>query len=224
MSSSGLPLPYYQDDAVTIYHGDCRELMPSLTANLVLTDAPYNADFNYGEGTDDSRVWVDYGLWLGERVRLMERASTGPVLMFVSVRGALGLTRIHPPHWVGAWTRPTAGNPAGDNRGTLILPTWEPCLFYGDMTAVKCALSDVWRTEKLAERNGHPCPKPVSLIRQILDKIPGETVLDPFMGSGTTLRAAKDGGRKAIGIDIEEKFCEIAALRCAQEVLDLEAA
>jgi site-specific DNA-methyltransferase (adenine-specific) len=71
------------------------------------------------------------------------------------------------------------------------------------------------------EKNGHPCPKPLKAWRRLLNNIsqPEQTVLDPFMGSGTTLRTAKDLGRKAIGIEIEERYCEIAAKRLAQDVL-----
>jgi site-specific DNA-methyltransferase (adenine-specific) len=67
----------------------------------------------------------------------------------------------------------------------------------------------------------HVTEKPEKLLRDLLSVAPDGAVLDPFMGSGTTLRAAKDLGRKAIGIEIEERYCEIAAQRCAQEVLDL---
>jgi site-specific DNA-methyltransferase (adenine-specific) len=72
-----------------------------------------------------------------------------------------------------------------------------------------------------AQANGHPCPKPIGVWKWVLDRISrqGESIVDPFMGSGTTLRAAKDLGRKAIGIEIEAEYCEIAARICAQEVL-----
>jgi site-specific DNA-methyltransferase (adenine-specific) len=70
-----------------------------------------------------------------------------------------------------------------------------------------------------AQKNGHPCPKPIKTWTRLLERVsrPNELIVDPFMGSGTTLRAAKDTGRRAIGIEIEEKYCEIAANRMAQE-------
>ena len=70
--------------------------------------------------------------------------------------------------------------------------------------------------------NGHPCPKPITLYKKLLNIMPVGIVIDPMMGSGTTLRAAKDCGRAAIGIDLSERYCEIAAKRLAQEVLPLE--
>jgi site-specific DNA-methyltransferase (adenine-specific) len=69
----------------------------------------------------------------------------------------------------------------------------------------------------------HPSPKPYDAMRWLVSRLPGEVVLDPFMGSGTTLRAAKDLGRKAIGIEIEERYCEIAAQRMSQSVMAFDA-
>lgn len=82
----------------------------------------------------------------------------------------------------------------------------------------KDAPSDVWDFRKV-QAPVHSCEKPEALLRRCVEFSGGELILDPLMGSGTTLRAAKDLGRKAIGIEIEERYCEIAANRLRQEVL-----
>jgi site-specific DNA-methyltransferase (adenine-specific) len=84
-------------------------------------------------------------------------------------------------------------------------------------------MSDVWRLGMETKDLGHPAPFPVSLPMKALMATGAQTVLDPFCGSGSTLRAAKDLGRRAVGIELEERFCEIAAKRLAQGVLDLAA-
>lgn len=95
-------------------------------------------------------------------------------------------------------------------------------LFYGtDPSLQNGARHTVLRSSAIAEKNGHPAPKPIEWMKWLVGRTSreGETILDPFMGSGTTIRAAKDLGRKAIGIEIEERYCEIAANRLRQEVL-----
>ena len=225
--------PYYQDDAVTIYHGDCREVIPVVGADAVITDPPYGCGVPYGPSYDDSRS--DYWPWLQERIALMRRAA--PVVAFTHCVPALA--RLDGWDWIGVWNK---GRAYGARIGNSpLIAGWEPIFFYGVhgigvdgkglpdvLTVAPARAGNVMEgrvgREKWADGTivAHPVPKPTALYVQLIEALcPKGTVLDPFMGSGTTLRAAKDLGRKAIGIEIEERYCEIAAKRCAQEVLDL---
>ncbi len=114
-------------------------------------------------------------------------------------------------------------NPSSTGWTQWGLNSISPILYYGKdpRCGKKGTTSTGMQVNEASEKNGHPCPKPYRAWAWLLNKgsLDGEIVLDPFMGSGTTLRAAKDLGRKAIGIECEEKYCEIAARRMAQEVL-----
>lgn len=206
--------PYYQDSAVTIYHGDCREILPTLEpVDLVLTDPPYG-------------VGVDYGSFIDTADNVLSLVSKViPVCIAKSKRTVLtcATRQIHfypPPTWILAWI-----NRAGSYSNPWGFTCWQPILVYGKdpyLEARKGSRPDIIDHSETSEKNGHPCPKPERFWRKLLYRCsinPTDTVLDPFMGSGTTLRAAKDLNRKAIGIEIEEKYCEIAAKRMAQEVL-----
>jgi hypothetical protein len=127
---------------------------------------------------------------------------------------------------IGMYPRPADigcfWSPAAATHGPWGFTTFQPILYYGkDYRAGKGALPSGRQLTEAAEKNGHPCPKPIGAWRWLLSKVSdeGETVVDPFMGSGTTLVAARQEGRKAIGIEIEERYCEIAAKRLAQGVL-----
>jgi len=204
---------YFSDDAVAIAHGDCRDILPLLPkVDLVLmTDPPYNAGMEYGQH-DDGMMREDYADWLAEWWGLLPSSRR---IIFPGV-GNMWLYARWEPKAVLCWYKP--GNPAGG--GPVQWCEWEPILVWG----VNFSLSDVIRASVTKQPwvGGHLCPKPLSLMQQLIARLrtPG-TILDPFMGSGTTLRAAKDLGRKAIGIEIEERYCEIAARRMAQEVLSL---
>jgi len=217
------PTPYYEHAGITIYHGDCRDILPHVTADVVVTDPPYNAGLDYGAGTNDKREWGEYVAWLANIIDGCEAVVTGPVFVFLSVNGLLSLSAYKRPRHVCVWDKPMCFSPR--LGGSPFLPHWEPCAVYGRVPGEGGRvpgyhLPDVWH-HNTAIRNGHPCPKPDSLLLQLLGAVPGD-VLDPFMGSGTTLVAAKQLGRKAIGIEIEERYCEIAVKRLAQEVLPLE--
>lgn len=212
--------PYYEDDWVTIYNGDCREILPTLPkVDLVLTDPPYNVGVNYGQHDDkmseeDWRRWAeDWFLWC------LGNATT------TLVTGQARLPyygQIEPWKWLLCWWKPAAMG-----RSPVGFCNWEPVAMWGKGSS---GHSDVVRAPIVPDStvDGHPCPKPLLWAKGLLALFPvddgeifGErTVLDPFMGSGTTLRAAKDLNRNAIGIEIEEKYCEIAARRMEQEVFD----
>jgi site-specific DNA-methyltransferase (adenine-specific) len=209
----GLPSPYYQDDWVTIYHGDCRDLLPHITADIAVTDPPYNAAKNYG-AHDDAMTRGEYVAWCHEWFDMLPDRR----IIFPGV-GNQWVWADKQPKAVACWYKP--GNPGGG--GPFQFCEWEPILLWG----VNFKLGDVFHVSisTQPDTGDHPCPKPLRLMRSLLERLrtPG-SIVDPFAGSGSTLRAAKDLGRNSIGIELEERFCEIAAKRCAQEVLDLEAA
>lgn len=207
--------PYYQDDAVTIYHGDCREILPCVAADVLVTDPPYGVGF---EGKATKYTEPGGGYLSGDDPEIgpfMARAA-----LAVVKRGAVfsGIRLLHdypkPADIGGVWC------PSGAGCGPWGFTCLNPILFYGKRVG-DCLPAGIVSFDTSDNMGGHPCPKPMRWMMWLvaLASEPGETILDPFAGSGTTLRAAKDLSRKAIGIEIEERYCEIAARRCAQGVL-----
>lgn len=186
--------PYYSDDAVTIYHADCRELLPELSADLVLTDPPYpTAHLEYGS------------------IGLSEVAALDiPQVWFWTARAMFP----YPYESVAIWDK--AKNP--DLIELVYSFNWPGMMRLFRYSSITSSVTAQIGQDKL---NEHPSQKPIQLMRALLKRCPDGVALDPFMGSGTTLRAAKDLGRKAIGIEIEERYCEIAAKRMAQTVMVL---
>ena len=200
--------------------GDCIEVMKEMesdSVDLVLTDPPYNAQIKYGNNFDDSKEWKRYSRWLLKAIKESERISKGPVMVFLSNRGMREMIRLYQPYWVCAWVR-GPGNPAGNINGTLMIPYWEPCLVYGNVKRVRARLHDTWIFSHEMKRTNHPCPKSLSLIERIISSGEWNTILDPFLGSGTTLVAAERLGRNSIGIEIFKEYCEIAYKRLLKEV------
>lgn len=198
--------PYYDDGkGIQIYLGDCREILPQLPSpDLVLTDPPYPNGVGYfNDGIESAKCFLS-------------NTDCPHVMSFWSEIEIppckLRLCAVH------IWHRTNV-------NGKIYEPCYEFCqdgrrrrssLFRGaaifDGAGAGCC-----------EYLGHPTQKPLHVIRQLCELAGNwHTALDPFMGSGTTLRIAKDLGRKAIGIEIEERYCELAARRLQQEVLDLK--
>lgn len=214
-----LPVPYYQDESCTIYHGDCLEILPLLSCDLVLTDPPYGiahpTDYKsrkraaLAECRDYAPVHGD-----GEPYDPRPILALGkPTLLFGGNYFAERLPASS--GWV-VWDKE---RPADLDQATAEI-AWTN--FVKGVRVFRYLWNGMIRAGD--ERLEHPTMKPAALWRWVLGLrwTPPGVVLDPYMGSGTTIRAAKDLGRKAIGIEIEEKYCEIAAKRLAQAVLPLE--
>lgn len=198
--------PYYQDSAVTIWHGDCREILPTLPrVDLVLTDPPY--------GLGDKLLGGNWGRRIGAAaVWDQEPADVAPIL-------ALNVPTII---WGGNYFNLPL------SRCWLIWVKRDavPTVATVDLAWTNFDAPSKYFDTTNGERNGHPTLKPLRLFSWCIQRADNyctpSLILDPFMGSGTTLRAAKDLGRKAIGIEIEERYCEIAAKRMSQEVFDFK--
>jgi DNA modification methylase len=196
--------PYYQDEAsgITIYHGDCRDILPMLPkVDLVLTDPPY------GMKKADWDELIPAGEWLPIARTL------GRVAVFTGVRGLFDYPK---PDWTLSWVRLASTQRNGVFGG---FNNWEPILFYsgGHIS------NDTFSVPNIPDggTGDHPTPKPLRLLLNLIARLDPQVVLDPFLGSGTTLVACKRLGRRGIGIEIEEKYCEIAAKRLEMERLEL---
>ena len=202
--------PYYEEAGIQIFHGDCREILPTLgPVDLVLTDPPYGV----GKADWDTE-------FPSEAIAEIPGGLTALAIMpGVSNLLSLPVTLCGLPY---RWTL-SCRLLNGMTRGAFGFGNWIPCVVYAAQ-----GISLHSNSQDFAEvvvdglKPNHPSPKPLKAIRWMLSTLPLGTVVDPFMGSGTTLRAAKDLGRKAIGIDVCEEYCEIAAKRLAQNVLSFD--
>ena len=211
------PEPYYDRDGITIYHGDCLEILPHLEpVDLVLTDPPYGIGEAAGKNKSRGKKAVarDYG-----NADWDDQPITDELLGMIlqaGHRAAIfgGNYYAVPPSscWL-VWDKENSGDFADAELA------WTN---YGKAVRLKRHRWNGMIRKDNEPRYGHPTQKPLEVMRWALLTCPGnpQTILDPFMGSGTTLVAAKLEGRKAIGIELEERYCEIAVKRLAQGVLD----
>jgi site-specific DNA-methyltransferase (adenine-specific) len=203
--------PYYSEAGIEIYHGDAHHLLAELAFDCIVTDPPYGHGKNYGDGSVDGLV--------GFRAASKLIAETGkPAAQFLSASRIFDLPER--PQWMGVWNKLYG---ASGLIAYPFYPHWDAIAFYnikGDYAGNNGHRSDVFDFAPIRPVDGgHPTPKPLDLMCELVRFMRGEVLCDPFVGSGTTLEAAKLLGRRAIGIEICEKFCEVAAKRLAQGVL-----
>ncbi len=211
-------------DGITLIHGDCREVLPLLPAvDSVVTDPMYGIGERSGtiseqwQHKNEYRSFVDsleyveavavpFVVWALENTRTM-----------IVTPGSKALFLYPSPAALGGFYQPAAVGMCSWGR-----QTFQPILFYGkDPHAGKTIQHTTYQLTEAAEKYGHPCAKPIRAWTWVVGRATAESdlVLDPFVGSGTTLVAAKKLGRRAIGIELEERYCEIAANRLRQEVM-----
>lgn len=225
--------PYYDHAGITIYHGDSLNLVYKIgEVDSVVTDPPYGVDLkgkraHLRGGRTTDRV----GQYTHEDTPVYVKSVVVPIIgVCLTIARSIALTpgtrnmHLYPiPDDVGCFF-----SAAGTGMGRWGFTCSQPILYYGKdpylangRGCMPNSCGQVYPND--ANTYDHPCAKPIKMMHWMVNRasLEGELILDPFMGSGTTLRAAKDLGRRAIGIEIEERYCEIAAKRLAQEVLPL---
>jgi site-specific DNA-methyltransferase (adenine-specific) len=221
--------PYYQDDLVTLYHGDCREQTAWLEADVLVTDPPYGISYSSGgarkgypnrmqgepiaNDIDTScrdtiiALWEDrpalvFGTW-----RVPRPASTCQILVWWK-REPKNLARHGGRAWASNWEE------------IYVLGRWPKC--EGRQASHGVIPTDEHRScaYGAVAVTGHPTPKPLVLMESLIRNAPAGVIADPFAGSGSTLVACRALKRSAIGVELDERYCEITARRLDQGVLD----
>ena len=219
--------PYYADEYVSLYLGDCRELADVwVGCDVLVTDPPYGIGWR-GVSTTYRR---------GVCVRRSSPEIAGD--RDTSVRDeVLALWGGRPAVVFGSWRRP---RPAGvrhrliwDKQGADSGPVRAPFMtmdeeiyvlgrgFLASSPPQRSVVTTREKRSQAARESGHPTPKPVGLMELLVSRCPEGVVADPFAGSGSTLVAARNLGRAAVGVELEEAYCELAARRLSQQALDL---
>jgi site-specific DNA-methyltransferase (adenine-specific) len=211
--------PYYEDDLVTLYHGDCREVTEWLEADVLVTDPPYGSQGLAGS----------YGRRNGTVGRVIANDLTTEARD--AALSAWGGVRA-----VACFGTPRLPDPPGEWTDRLVWDKREPGINGGAWRYVHESIfvrGEGWHRPSPSsfsiisvpsgngtpEKSDHVHAKPVLLMHRLLEAAPPGAIADPFSGSGSTLLAAKLIGRRAIGVEIEERYCEIAAKRLAQDTL-----
>jgi DNA modification methylase len=215
---------YYQDDLVTLYHGDCLELTDWVNADVLVTDPPYGMAYKDRQGTT---IFGDNSL----QARQSALALWGqkPALMF----GTWKIPRPESTKQVLVWDKWGGGGTVGQTTSPwaysheeiYVMGEWPKTIAGGrareggNPSKVSGVLRVANYNTQSSERPDHPTPKPVSLMELLIDRTPHGIIADPFAGSGATLIAARNKGRQVIGVELEEKYCEIIANRLQQHTL-----
>lgn len=217
--------PYFQNDLVTLYHGDCLEITEWLEADVLVTDPPYGIAWTANSMHYDRKKEATKNAVKNDESALIRDASlelwgSKPAIVF-------GTWKVERPKSINnrlIWHKTKM------NSGMSSAPwfTAEEEIYVMGTGFIGKARQNVYPTfeargghDGLSAQTGHPTPKPIGLMEQLITKCPEDWIIaDPFAGSGATLIAARNLGRRVIGVELEEKYCELIATRLSQDAFD----
>jgi site-specific DNA-methyltransferase (adenine-specific) len=219
--------PYWSDDLVTLYHGDCREVAEWLAADVLVTDPPYGRNWKQGDTGKLYRcpnnaiggIAGDEGTTTRDEALTLWGGGCAVVfgdLMLAPPAGTKQVMVYAKPQ--GAGVRGATGGFRRDAEAVYLVGPWGSGIG-GQSSILTTGARGVASTYGLAIRHGHPHAKPVDVMETLIAACPPGVIADPFAGSGSTLVAARNLGRRAIGIEIDERYAEQAARRLSQMVL-----
>ncbi|MES5383884.1 site-specific DNA-methyltransferase [Mycolicibacterium conceptionense] len=219
--------PYYQDDQVTLYHGDCLEITDWLAADVLVTDPPYGISHKqrFGSATNPRQQHYSYNVVAGDHNPALRDDTLAlwgdkPAIVFGSWR----IERPPKPFAVLVWHK--AGAMPGQGRSAFMTAHEEIYVLGSGWRASSPPLMSVLTTREhrplQARETGHPTSKPIALMERLIDRCPPGVIAEPFAGSGSTLIAAVNQGRKAIGVELEERYCELIANRLQNQTMTLD--
>jgi DNA modification methylase len=214
--------PYYQDDLITLYHGDCLEITEWLDADVLVTDPPYGVAWKSGQFSNatialEETIENDNNAHV--RDQALELWGKKPALVFGSWKVARPNRVANRLIWHKAANIPGMRTQPWYSADEEIYQIGTG--FQGKPEQNVLVTNDR-RDGAYGEvaRLGHPTPKPVGLMERLIAKCPDGVIADPFAGSGATLIAARNLGKQVIGIELEEKYCELIAKRASQSAFD----
>ena len=197
---------------IQVIQGDCLDVMKTFTDNqfdLVLTDPPYGVNLEYDVYDDSHENWERMFLQL---IPECKRVSQMTIMPSCQIKKLPFIYANHPPDWLICWYKGSVGT-----ASYVGFNDWEPLLVYGKPKGL--CMHDYFHCSPRPFDNGHPCPKHTNWARWIIERATneGDTILDPFLGSGTTAVACERMGRNCVGIEISPEYCEIARKRVQEE-------
>jgi DNA methylase len=222
--------PYWTDGTITLYHGDCLEVTEWLTADVLVTDPPYGIGWSsrggwtnaYGGGKSEGHAGIVNDKDPAIRDAALAAWGARPAVVFGDLLKHQPCNVIQTLVYAKSVDAGIRGAHAGfrrDLEAVYLIGPWPAGI--GGRTSVLTSNGRVAGPRGFSSRSGHPHAKPVDVLEQLMAACPPGVIADPFTGSGSTLIAARNQGRQAIGVEIDERYCEIAAQRLSQTILPL---